>query len=95
MLVLIAEDFISPNAIETVLPMYEELVKKTRTETGCISYDLTHDLNYEGHFIFIEQWEDEVALKEHISSEHFKRLVPLIDQHIIKKAKYTRMTKVF
>lgn len=95
MLILIAEDFINPKEIKTVLPLYEELVRQTRKEAGCLSYDLTHDLKQEGHFIFIERWQDEEALENHIASEHFQRLVPLIDQHIITKAKYTRMTQVF
>ena len=95
MLLLIAEDFIDPTKIETVLPLYQELVEITRKEDGCISYELTHDLKEEGHFLFIEKWLDENALEEHTSSEHFNRLVPIIDKHIIKKAKYTRMNSVF
>lgn len=94
MLILIAEDFIKIDKIQTVLPFYEELVTKTREEDGCISYELTHDLKDEGHFLFIEKWVDEEALKAHTESEHFTRLVPQIDQHIRKKAKYTRMKLV-
>lgn len=94
MLILIAEDFIQLDKIQTVLPFYEELVEKTRKESGCISYELTHDLKDEGHFLFIEKWVDEAALQLHTESEHFTRLVPQIDQHTRKKAKYTRMSLV-
>jgi len=37
---VIAEDFIKPEAVEIVLPLYRELVEKTRQEDLCISYDL-------------------------------------------------------
>lgn len=95
MLFVIAEDFIKEEKVETVLPFYEELVLKTRNEVGCLSYELTHDLKNPGHFIFFEKWKDEDALIKHTKSEHFKRLVPQIDQHIRKEAKYTRMSPVY
>ncbi len=95
MLFVIAEDFIKEEKVETVLSFYEELVLKTRDEVGCLSYELTHDLKNPGHFIFLEKWEDEDALIKHTKSEHFKRLVPQIDQHIRKEAKYTRMSPVY
>ncbi|MGX7023796.1 putative quinol monooxygenase [Vagococcus hydrophili] len=95
MLLLIAEDFIKVEKISTVLPYYEELVEKTRQEPGCISYELTKDLKNEGHFIFLERWVNEDALTFHTKTEHFKRLVPLIDQHISEKAKYTRMEIIY
>ncbi len=91
MLLLIAEDYIKPDSIPIVIPLYEELVEETKKEIGCISYELTHDLNDEGHFLFLERWVNEDALERHINSEHFIQIVPLVDQHIRKKAKYTRM----
>ncbi|MGO2083799.1 putative quinol monooxygenase [Vagococcus sp.] len=95
MILLIAEDFIKTDQVTNVLPFYEELVRETRKEIGCISYQLTQDLNEKGHFIFVEHWIDENAIQNHTQTEHFKRLVPLIDQHIRKKAKYTRMEIIF
>ncbi|MEX7625496.1 putative quinol monooxygenase, partial [Serratia marcescens] len=44
MLKVIAEDFIHPEHIETVMPWYRELVEKTRQEPLCISYELCIDL---------------------------------------------------
>jgi quinol monooxygenase YgiN len=34
-----------------------------------------------GHFVFIEEWPDRAALDAHCRSEHFRRLVPLINRH--------------
>ena len=51
MLKVIAEDFIHPEHIETVMPWYRELVEKTRQEPLCISYELCIDQQDPGHFI--------------------------------------------
>ncbi|MGF7480742.1 putative quinol monooxygenase [Providencia sp. SP181] len=81
MLKVIAEDFIKAEAIETVMPLYQELVEATKQEPLCISYDLYVDQKNPGHFIFIEEWPDQHALDIHCASEHFKRLVPLINSY--------------
>jgi len=81
MLKVIAQDFIKPDAIEIVLPLYRELVDRTRQEPLCITYDLLVDQKDRGHFIFIEEWPDRAALDAHCRTEHFTRLVPLINAH--------------
>ena len=40
MLKAITEDFIHREAVGIVLPLYRELVEKTRQEDLCMSYDL-------------------------------------------------------
>lgn len=81
MLKVIAEDFIKPEHIDKVMPLYRELVEKTRREPLCISYELCIDHQDPGHFIFVESWPDRAALDAHCQSEHFKRLVPQINLH--------------
>lgn len=65
MLKVIAQDFINPEAVEIVMPLYRELVEKTRQEELCIAYDLFIDQKDPGHFIFIEEWPDRAALDAH------------------------------
>lgn len=91
MLKVTAEDFIKPECVEIVLPLYRELVSATKKEPRCIAYDLYIDEKDPGHFIFIEEWPDHAALDAHCASEHFRRLVPLIDQHKRKDARYILM----
>jgi quinol monooxygenase YgiN len=81
MLKVIAEDFIRPEFVDAVLPLYAELVEKTRQEEHCIAYDLFVDQKDPGHFVFVEEWPDRAALDAHCRSEHFTRLVPLINGH--------------
>ena len=91
MLKLIAEDFIQVDKIAEVLPLYAELIEKTKQEQGCIAYDLYHDLKNKGHFVFIEEWIDRAALDAHVQSEHFQRLVLLIDAHKRQDGVFTHM----
>lgn len=92
MLKVIAEDFIHPEAVALVLPLYRELVALTRAEPLCIAYDLLIDERDPGHFIFLEEWPDRAALDVHCASEHFRRLVPLIDAHQRAPGRFTFMS---
>lgn len=62
MLKVIAEDFIRPEHVDTVMPLYRELVRLTRKEPLCLAYDLFTDQRQPGHFVFIEEWPDQAAL---------------------------------
>lgn len=79
MLKVIAQDFIRPEAIGLVRPLYDELVRLTRREPLCLGYDLFIDQKDAGHFVFVEAWPDRAALDAHCATEHFQRLVPQIN----------------
>ncbi|AOA01303.1 MAG: putative quinol monooxygenase [Carnobacterium sp.] len=91
MLKLIAEDYIKLEHLETVKPLYRELVEKTQLEPDCLAYNLFVDQKDPGHFIFIEEWPNELALEKHCNSEHFTRLVPLINSYQSKPGTFLRM----
>lgn len=94
MLKVIAQDFIKPESIATVLPFYRELVEKTRQEPACIAYDLFIDQKDPGHFVFIEEWPDRAALDAHCRTEHFTRLVPMINKHQRQEGTFILMDPV-
>lgn len=81
MLKVIAQDFIRPECIPLVEPLYRELVEKTRQEPLCMAYELCVNQKDPGHFIFMEAWPDRAALDAHCQTEHFRRLVPQINQY--------------
>ncbi len=95
MLKVIAQDFIRLDDIAVVMPLYQELVQLTRREPFNISYDLFIDQEDPGHFIFIEEWPDRAALDAHCDTEHFRRLVPLIDEHQRSADTYIQMREAF
>lgn len=94
MLKVIAHDFIRPDALDIVRPLYDELVEKTRQEPLCVEYALFVDQTDPGHFIFVETWPDRAALDTHANSEHFLRLVPQIAQYARKEGHVLLMDTV-
>ncbi|HGN0868516.1 antibiotic biosynthesis monooxygenase [Providencia sp. PROV188] len=95
MLKVIAEDFIKPEAVEIVLPLYKALVEATKKEPLCIAYDLYIDEKDPGHFVFIEEWPNRAALDSHCASEHFQRLVPMINRYQRAEPKFILMDAAF
>ncbi|MFI5446215.1 putative quinol monooxygenase [Polaromonas sp. UC242_47] len=91
MLKVIAQDFIKADCVDKVVPLYKELVEKTKQEALCISYDLFIDQENPGHFIFIEEWPDRAALDTHCQTEHFQRLVPMINKYQEKDGTFLLM----
>lgn len=81
MLKVIAHNFIRPDAIDTVMPLYRELVEQTLLEPLCLEYVLFVDQQDPGHFVFVETWPDRAALDTHSATEHFTRLVPKIAEY--------------
>jgi quinol monooxygenase YgiN len=63
---------------EKVLALYEEMIAKTRKESGCISYELFELDGDPNTITFIEEWESPEKLEAHKNSEHFKRIVPAV-----------------
>lgn len=92
MIRVIAENFIKREHLETVKPLLEELVEKTRQEKECISYDLCVNEEDDTHFVFIEAWPSHEALERHCNTEHFKRIVPIIDSYASAEEKVLLMS---
>ena len=78
MIKLIAQNEVKMEHLSEALDLYEELVQKTREESGCLKYDLYVDEKNENHFTFLEEWKDMDALEAHRNSEHFTRIIPQV-----------------
>lgn len=50
---------------------FSELVKESRKETGCISYQLFKEQQNEELFYTVEEWENEESIQLHMNSPHF------------------------
>lgn len=78
MIKVVAKGIFNQDKIDEALKLYDELVKKTRKENGCISYTLCRDIRDKSVLTMIEEWESLEALKEHQGTEHFTRIVPMV-----------------
>ncbi len=93
MIQVVAKNFAKVEMVETVIEQYKELVELTRQEEGCIAYELHQDVKNPQILTMIEQWESMPALEAHLSSDHFKRIVPGIKQHMEKETELNIYTK--
>lgn len=49
-----------------------ELVEATRTEAGCLRYELLQSSITPTEFVFVEEWESDTAFNQHMSSPHLE-----------------------
>jgi quinol monooxygenase YgiN len=78
MIKVVAKGYFLEGKAEEAIKLYKELVEKTRTEEGCISYSLFRDIEDDSILTMIEEWESKDALDKHFKTEHFTKLVPMI-----------------
>jgi len=69
-LTIIAHVTANPGKTELVKTALEKLVQPTRTETGCITYDLHQDNTDPAHFMFFEVWESRALWQDHMKAPH-------------------------
>lgn len=80
MIKVVAKSEVKKGEKDKVLGMLDEMIEKTRAEEGCISYELYEDVNNPNIITFIEEWENEESLNNHIKSEHFQRIIPVVNE---------------
>lgn len=85
MIKIVAKSVIKDDEREKYIQLSRELIEKSRQEEGCISYGLYQDINNSSIFTFIEEWQDQKAIDLYNNSEHFKRIVSILDELKIEK----------
>lgn len=59
-----------PDQIDLVKAELEKLIPTTRTEAGCLQYDLHQDNENPAYFMFYENWESRELWQIHMNSPH-------------------------
>lgn len=70
---LIVED---SSRVKPLVETATELVEFSLRDKGVIDYDFFKSTTNDDRYMIYETWENEEALKRHQETEHFKRLVP-------------------
>jgi len=82
-IVIIAKIKIKEEFTNEVYPLLVDLHKKTHlNDEGCIQYDLHKDLENNNSFTFVETWENEKCLEEHMKKEHFLAFVKIVEDKL-------------
>ncbi len=71
-LTIVAHITARSDKIELVRAELEKLVDLTRSEAGCLQYDLHRDNQSPAHFMFYENWESRALWQAHMNSQHLK-----------------------
>jgi len=57
-----------------------KLLVPTRSEEGCLNYDLHESLEAPGKFLFYENWSSQEAHQNHMGSAHIKELEERLEE---------------
>ncbi|WP_363322979.1 aminoacyl-tRNA hydrolase [uncultured Brachyspira sp.] len=79
MIKIVAKNIVKEENKSKFIEIAKELIIKSRKEEGCISYNLYESVDGKC-LTFIEEWKDEKAVEMHNNSEHFKSIVPKLNE---------------
>jgi len=71
-LTIVANIKAQPDKIDLVKAELLKLITFTRSEQGCINYDLHQDNDNPAQFIFYENWETRELWQAHMANDHLK-----------------------
>lgn len=95
MIKVVAKSYAKGENIEKILELTREMVEDTVKEEGCIKYEFFQDIKDPKVMLIIEEWESEEALNLHMASEHFKRIIPQLNELREKPSEVSICKKVF
>ncbi|MEM7171688.1 MAG: putative quinol monooxygenase [Pseudomonadota bacterium] len=69
-LTIVANVHAKADSIDLVKTELKKLIDITRTEEGCIQYDLHQDNEDPSHFLFYENWTSRELWQNHMNAPH-------------------------
>ena len=69
-------------------------VAPTRTENGCVQYDLHESEDHPGHFLFFERWTSMQALEAHLASPHIASVLPELGATLAQPARISKFRQI-
>ena len=79
---------------ETVKQELLSLVKPTRSEPGCISYNLHQATDVKSLFVFYEHWKTMEDLEKHLEMPHLKAFTQKADSLLTKPMEVILLEKI-
>ena len=78
-LTIVANIIAKADKIELVKSELLKLIEITRSEEGCINYDLHQDNENPAHFMFYEDWQSRELWQAHMENQHLKDYLAATD----------------
>lgn len=73
-LTIVAHITAKADRVELVKAELMKLIDITRSEAGCVQYDLHQDNERPAHFMFFENWDSRELWQKHMSAPHLQRM---------------------
>ncbi len=81
--ILVVNVKVKPEFSEDVYTYMKALHQLTHDfDKGCIQYDLHRVVDTTNEFCFIETWENQEALDEHMAKEHYKSFKAFVEDKV-------------
>jgi quinol monooxygenase YgiN len=74
-----------PGDRDKIISRSQDVIGPTRSELGCISYELFASTGDKDVLMMFEQWENREVLETHTQTEHFKAFGAAIKDIIAKE----------
>ena len=78
MLTITAKCTLLPGVKEEFMEAIQPLIAGSRSEEGCVFYNLYVDTTNPDVLTFIERWKDQAAFDFHYTTPHFTTIRPLL-----------------
>jgi len=92
-LTVVAKVVAKQDSIENVRNELLKLIPSTRSENGCIEYNLHQDNENPAVFVFYETWKNLACLEDHMNTEHFKSFVNAVGS-LVEEIAVHKMTRI-
>ncbi len=83
------------DAEETFEQELKRLVEASINDPRCLSYELYQYNGERCHYVIIEEWQDEQALKHHQDAVHYKHFTRVSPVLLAEPAKIKVLTRLF
>ena len=87
---VVARFIAKPESVEEVKRILSEMVEPTRSEDGCITYDLLHNVDDPTDFTFVEEWSSRADLDRHVLREELPDLAGELDLVLVESELHGR-----
>ncbi|MFT5704648.1 MAG: quinol monooxygenase YgiN [Shewanella sp.] len=78
---------------EALLELLKSVVLPTRSELGCVNYELHEENKNKGHYVFIKSFVDISAYEKHKNTRHFKHMMKEAAELITQEPEIITLSK--
>lgn len=94
LLSVVAEIHARPGKEDALREALLGLIAPTRTEEGCVQYDLHESTDTPGQFVFYENWTSREHLDRHLASPHLEAMKARFDELLAAPPRILTYTRI-